>query len=427
MFINNQKRSAEPGVHSSGSSNGPAAKIPASGEDISWVMAMYRELITEGLQAALRPPSSPSPARTTSARTTSARRTPETVATLLDEFYGQMEYHMGWRRPDLTHAISPSGKLLRPTLVLLACDLAKAETIDLSGASGASSASGGEAARLDYVRRIIPAAVAIELVHNFSLIHDDIEDSDEERHHRPTLWKLFGIPQAINTGDGLFALARMSLWRLEEADIPASLTLHLADLLDRTCVELCEGQFLDMRYEGRSDISEAMYLDMIGRKTAALMSCATEFGACLGAPDDTALQAHFARFGRALGIAFQLRDDLLGIWEAEHLGKTSAGDLRRKKMSLPVIHALQTADATDRLRLLGMMTSASPISDDDIGEALAILNRTGARTRIGRALARQGAIARTALREGVIARSTPLDTRAYRAFETMLEFVLATR
>jgi geranylgeranyl diphosphate synthase type I len=332
-----------------------------------------------------------------------------------------MEYHMGWRRPDLSHAISGSGKLLRPTLVLLAYDLARAETSDLSGTSG------GEAARLDDVRRAIPAAVAIELVHNFSLIHDDIEDSDEERHHRPTLWKLFGIPQAINAGDGMFALARMSLWRLPEADFPASLILHLADLLDRTCVELCEGQFLDMRYEARSDISEAMYLDMIGRKTAALMSCATEFGACLGAPDDTALQAHFARFGRALGIAFQLRDDLLGIWEAEHLGKTSAGDLRRKKMSLPVIHALQTADSTDRLRLEGLMTDASPISEDDIAEALAILNRTGARTRIGRELAKQGAIARTALREAVMARSAPPETTVYRALETMLEFVLATR
>jgi geranylgeranyl diphosphate synthase, type I len=424
MFINYYKRSAEPGVRSSGPSDGPAGSSRAGGEDITWVLAMYRELITEGLHAALKPPSSRSPAPTTA-----VRRTPETEATLLNEFYGQMEYHMGWRRPDLTHAISQSGKLLRPTLVLLACDLALAQT-DLSGASVASvasGASGGEASRLDYVRRTIPAAVAIELVQNFSLIHDDIEDSDEERHHRPTLWKLFGIPQAINTGDGLFALARMSLWQLEEAGIKPQLILHLADLLDRTCVELCEGQFLDMRYEGRSDISEAMYLDMIGRKTAALMSCATEFGACLGAPDDTGLQAQFARFGRALGIAFQLRDDLLGIWEAEQLGKTMAGDLRRKKMSLPVIHALQTADAADRLRLLGMMTGAEPLSDDDIGEALAILNRTGARTRISRALAKQGAIARTALRGGVITRSTPLDTRAYRALEALLEFVLATR
>jgi geranylgeranyl diphosphate synthase, type I len=269
--------------------------------------------------------------------------------------------------------------------------------------------------------------VTIELVHNFSLIHDDIEDSDEERHHRPTLWKLFGIAQAINTGDGLFALARMSLWQLEEAGIKPELILRLADLLDRTCVELCEGQFLDMRYEGRSDISEAMYLDMIGRKTAALMSCATAFGACLGAPDDTALQGHFARFGTALGIAFQLRDDLLGIWEAEQLGKTMAGDLRRKKMSLPVIHALQMADSTDRLRLLGMMTGSGPLSDDDIDEALAILNRSGARTRIGRALAKQGAIARTALREAFMMSATPPDTKAYRALEALLEFVLATR
>jgi geranylgeranyl diphosphate synthase, type I len=424
MFINNDKRSAEPGVRSRRSSDGRAGNSRAGVEDITWVLAMYREWIIEGLHAALQPLSSRSPAPATA-----VRRTPETVATLLDEFYGQMEYHMGWRRPDLTHSISPSGKLLRPTLVLLACDLAMTQT-DLSGVSGvfsASDTSGGEASRLDYVRRTIPAAVAIELVHNFSLVHDDIEDSDEERHHRPTLWKLFGVPQAINTGDGLFALARMSLWQLEESGFKPELILHLADLLDRTCVELCEGQFLDMRYEGRSDISEAMYLDMIGRKTAALMSCATEFGACLGAPDDAGLQAHFARFGRALGIAFQLRDDLLGIWEAEQLGKSMAGDLRRKKMSLPVIHALQTADSTDRLRLVGTMTSAEPLSDDDISEALAILNRTGARNRVSRALAKQGAIAKTALRGGVETRSAPLESRAYRALEALLEFVLATR
>jgi geranylgeranyl diphosphate synthase type I len=327
---------------------------------------------------------------------------------------------MGWRRPDLTAATSPSGKLLRPTLVLLACDLAMAQADPLG-------ATAGEAARLDYARRIVPAAVTIELVHNFSLIHDDIEDSDEERHHRPTMWKLWGVPQAINTGDGMFSLARMSLWRLEEAGINGSLILHLADLLDRTCVELCEGQFLDMRYEGRSDISEAMYLDMIGRKTAALMSCATAFGACLGAPGDSDLQSHFARFGRALGIAFQLRDDLLGIWEAEQLGKTVAGDLRRKKMSLPVIHALQTADADERLRLQALMTSAPPLGDDDIGEALAILNRTGARARIGKELAKQGAIAGTALREGVMMSSSARDLQSYRAFEALLEFVLATR
>src|SRR5215469_17288308 len=242
MSINNQKRSGQRGFRSSRSTSGPAGSTAPGEHDITWVLAMYRELITEGLQAAVQPPSS-----RPSTGTTATRRTPEAVAALLDEFYAQIEYHMGWRRPDLTAATSPSGKLLRPTLVLLACDLAMAQA-DPYGAAGAS------AARLDYLRRIVPAAVTIELVHNFSLIHDDIEDSDEERHHRPTLWKLFGVPQAINTGDGLFALARMSLWRLQEAGIPASLILHLADLLDRTCVELCEGQFLDMRYEGRSDV-----------------------------------------------------------------------------------------------------------------------------------------------------------------------------
>ncbi len=381
---------------------GPAGGSPES--DIGWVLPEYRELIAEGLRAAV-----------TAISAHGAQD--EAVAGPLEEFYGQIEYHLGWRRPDLTPAASYApGKLLRPTLVLLAYELAASQ-------AGLTH----ESDRMDRLRCITPAAVTIELVHNFSLIHDDIEDGDEERRHRATLWRLWGIPQAINTGDGLFALARMGLWQLSGSGIDASLVLHMAHLLDQTCVELCEGQFLDMRYEGRSDISAEMYLDMIGRKTAALMSCATEFGACLGAPDDADLQTHFARFGRALGIAFQLRDDLLGIWEAEQLGKTNAGDLRRKKMSLPVIHALQAAGPTDRATLLRIMTGADPVPEEDIGEALAILDRSGARVRIATALAEQGAIARASLDEGVRRNAKLPPHQAYRACEALLDFVLATR
>jgi geranylgeranyl diphosphate synthase type I len=336
-----------------------------------------------------------------------------TVQHLLGEFYGQIEYHLGWRQPDLTPATEDSGKLLRPTLVLVSCDLA-------AGYAGYSSAE-----RENLLVRIAPAAACIELVHNFSLIHDDIEDSDEERRHRPTVWKLWGVPQAINTGDGLFALARMGLWQLAGRGIESQVVIHLASLLDLVCVELCEGQFLDMRYEGRRDISEAMYLDMIGRKTAALMACATEFGACLGFPANAELQAQLARFGRALGIAFQLRDDLLGIWEAESLGKTVAGDLRRKKMSLPVIHALHSGTPADRATLRRIMRKDGSLSEDDIGQALAILDRTGARRRIRGALEDQGRIARAALEDSASS-TEAYGTPAYLALASLLDFVLAT-
>ncbi len=367
------------------------------------VLEPYRELVTRSLRQALEQPQS---------QESKACGEPA-VEALLQEFYGQMEYHLGWRDSDLTPARRGSGKMLRPTLLLLSADLA-------AGHIGL-----GQAERQDLLGRIGPAAACLEFVHNFSLIHDDIEDGDEERHHRATVWKVWGIPQAINTGDGLFALARMGLWQLVDVGISAPVVIHLAALLDQVCLELCEGQHLDMRFEGRQDISEAMYLDMISRKTAALMAGATEFGACLGAPQATELQAELARFGRALGIAFQLRDDLLGIWAAGQLGKTDAGDLRRKKMSLPVIHAVQTADDTDRATLTRIMDTTGPTSEEDIGLALAILERTGARSRIRTALEEQGAIARSIL-EDVVGEAGVEGNESYRALATLLDFLLAT-
>jgi geranylgeranyl diphosphate synthase type I len=382
----------------------------ATAMTIDMVLARYRDLLRDGLRDAVQ-------------RAGAAIPRADAVAGLLDDFYAQIEYHLGWRLPDLTPttpATAHTGKLLRPALVLFSCDLA-------AGHAGLDAA-----ARADLLRRIVPAAVCIELVHNFSLIHDDIEDGDEERHHYPTLWKLWGVSQAINTGDGLFSLARMGLWQLADAGIDARIIVQLASLLDRTCLELCEGQYLDMRYEGWREITVPMYLEMIGRKTAALMACATGFGALLAAPDDIALHQHLASFGRALGIAFQLRDDLLGVWEAEWLGKTAAGDLRRKKMSLPVIHALETAAAADRATLERIYATDDAASETEIAEVLAILDRTGARARVRTTLREQGAIAHVALREAAGAhasptKDTPKDTPddAYLALATLLDFVLA--
>ena len=303
----------------------------------------------------------------------------------LDTYYGQMEYHLGWRAPDLTPVAAHPGKLLRPTLLLLGCELA-------IGAAG-----GDIHARAAAVTRALPAAMAVELVHNFSLIHDDIEDHDEARRHRPTLWRLWGQPQAINTGDGMFALARLTLAGLLDTGTDPALVCRLAALLDRTCLHLCEGQHLDMSYEGRHDVTTSMYLAMIERKTAALMACALEMGARLGGAEEP-LAARLGACGLALGLGFQLRDDLLGIWAASRvLGKTDDGDLRRKKMSLPVIHALEHASADDRAGLLAIYAAPGPASDDQIAAALAILARTGARARVRDALCDQCARARAAL------------------------------
>jgi geranylgeranyl diphosphate synthase, type I len=370
--------------------------------DVEAVLNRYRPLVAEALREAL-----------TAARAS----TPPAPAALplLDELYAQIEYHFGWREADLRPAAYSMGKLLRPTLLLLCCELA------------AGQARGDERACEEAVQRAMPAALAVELIHNFSLIHDDIEDGDEARHHRPTLWKLWGVPQAINTGDGVFALGRMELLRLVERGVPAALVVELAVALDRTCLALCEGQFLDMRFEGRRDVSAARYLEMIARKTAALMACPCWMGGRLGAPDDRALAERLESFGQALGIAFQLRDDLLGIWQAQALGKTASGDLRRKKMTLPVIAALEAATDADCAALLEIYSEPGAASEEQIVLALAILERTGARERARTALREQCEAARSALAAaaGAIPGATPTAHDAYQALATLLGFVAA--
>src|SRR5579864_831542 len=192
----------------------------------------------------------------------------------LQPYYGQMEYHLGWVNADFSPATGFTGKLLRPTLLLLAYEAAGAWGLAGEAEEGITPSA--------YLRRAMPAAVAVELTHNFTLIHDDIEDGDTERHHRSTLWKLWGIPQAINTGDGLFALSRLALWGVLDEGVDSSIAIRLGELLDHTSLTVSEGQYLDISFEGRQDISVAMYVDMISRKTAALMSCAAEMGALLG-------------------------------------------------------------------------------------------------------------------------------------------------
>lgn len=335
-------------------------------------LTRYVGPITEGLRRAL-------------AQHRPVSETDSPADRLLDTFYGQMEYHFGWRDESLRPAEANPGKLVRPTLLLLACELAAARVSDAADETHQT------------VLRALPAAVAIELVHNFSLIHDDIEDSDQVRRHRATLWRLWGQPQAINTGDGMFALARLALLDLMSNGVPAPMVVHVSGLLDETCVRLCEGQHLDMRFEGSQDVTIEMYHAMIQRKTAALIACALEMGAYLGGASDVVAR-QLAECGMSLGLAFQLRDDLLGIWAPRAmLGKEAAGDLRRKKMSLPVIHALQHAAPADRARLLAIYAAEGPATADQVAVALEILERTGARERVLHALREQSDRARASL------------------------------
>ena len=332
----------------------------------------------------------------------------------LATFYGQIRYHLGWAHADLSPIEENPGrflgKFLRPTLLLLAHQACLPDQPD-------SAPAGQPPYRLE---QILPAAVAVELVHNFSLIHDDIEDGDPLRHHRPTLWKLWGQPQAINTGDGLFCIARLALWELAQSGVDAQTILTLARLLDSASLLLCEGQHLDMSFERQREISVSLYLAMIGRKTAALMQCATEMGARLATTNADQI-TQLAAFGRSLGLAFQLRDDLLGVWAAEtDLGKTPAGDIRRKKMSLPIIVALEQAMPVDQARLHAIYAEEGPASDAQVAETLAIFAACDTRRRCQKQLAAAISAARQALE--VIAWRTP-GAQARHELNALLDFL----
>ena len=227
-------------------------------------------------------------------------------------------------------------------------------------------------------RRALPGAAAVELGHNFSLVHDDIEDGDTERRHRPTLWKRHGIPQAINTGDTLFSLSRIALHRLTDLGFSDAKVLRLMRLYDETCLALCEGQYIDIATsESDALMSVDGYFDMIGRKTAALISASIEAGALL-ATDDENVIARYRGFGWALGLAFQLNDDLLGIWGAEETTGKEPSDVANRKKTLPVIYAMEHAGPEDRERLRALYARPEPTADE-VAEIVEILERVGAR------------------------------------------------
>jgi len=263
--------------------------------------------------------------------------------------YEMCRYHLG------LDGSGSTGKRLRPLLGLLAY----------------ASITGDH-------RRALPGAAAVELGHNFSLVHDDIEDDDRERRHRPTLWAKYGIPQAINTGDMLFSLSRIALHRLSDLGFPDRTVLRLMRLYDETCVALCEGQYLDIWMAGRDDgLSVELYFDMIGRKTAALIAGAIEAGAVL-ATDDEDVIARFRAFGWDLGIAFQLNDDLLGIWGPEVATGKEPTDVPHKKKTLPVIYAFEHATPEDRQRLVALYANGS-LDGEHVTGIVEILERAGAR------------------------------------------------
>jgi geranylgeranyl diphosphate synthase type I len=265
--------------------------------------------------------------------------------------YEMVRYQLGW-----SESGGPSlGKCLRPALCLFACE-----------------AVGGDP------RQALPVAVAIELLHNFSLIHDDIEDGDEMRHHRPTVWRVYGRDEAITAGLALWSLSYKTLMSASEGGVPDERLLAARRIVSDACEEMIEGQHLDISFEQRSDVTLAEYGEMIGRKTGALFAASLEAGALLGGvPEDDC--PNFAAFGRQLGLAFQIRDDILGIWgEGSATGKPVGADVARRKKSLPVVQAFQQVVGPDR-DILRTVYAKDVIDEEDIDSVLDVLQRWNVR------------------------------------------------
>jgi len=263
--------------------------------------------------------------------------------------YEMMRYHLGWVDEHGNPIRGSPGKALRSTLCLLACE-----------------AVGGS------WYKALPAAAGMELMHNFSLIHDDIQDDDRERRHRPTVWSIWGKPQAINAGDALATIAGLSLLGLAQRGIPAGKQLLTHKLMYEACLTTIEGQYLDISYESRFDIQVSDYLEMTERKTAALIARSLEVGALLGSDDEAVIQG-LSRFGWNLGLAFQVRDDILGIWGDEgKTGKPWGSDIRHKKKSLPIAYALETAKGKARTELVDIYQE-EVIDDEGVRAILGIL------------------------------------------------------
>jgi geranylgeranyl diphosphate synthase type I len=254
--------------------------------------------------------------------------------------YEMLRYHLGWVDDKGNVLPASTGKALRPTLCLLASEA-------VAGAH----------------EKALPAAAAIELLHNFSLIHDDIQDDDRERRHRPTVWTIWGKPQAINAGTAMWVVASLTMMRLASRGVPIEKQIHALSILDESCLRLIEGQYLDISFESHMDVGVADYLEMVEGKTATLIASSVEMGALLGTDDEQIIRA-LRNFGRNLGFAFQIRDDILGIWgDEEKTGKPVGSDIRRKKKSYPIVYAWENAQGQAKTELMKIYQSA--VVDDN--------------------------------------------------------------
>ena len=292
--------------------------------EIPNVLSRYRPIIDQGLKGALDKNSNFS--------------------------YVMMRYYMGWSDVSGNSVTAETGKYLRPSLCLLSAESTGTDPI-----------------------KALPTAVSLELIHNFSLIHDDIQDKDEVRHHRKTLWAEWGIPKALMTGDLMYVLANQYI--LDSSLVNDAYVIS-SNLLNDACLKMIEGQYLDLHYEGQFDLSIDDYLAMVSRKTGALLRCSVDSGVLLG-DCAVAQKKHLSKAASALGYAFQIRDDILGTWgDQNSTGKPVGADIRRKKNALPMVHLMNHLDQTSRQNVMTLMKSDN-LDRNDVQQVLSHMGSAG--------------------------------------------------
>ncbi|HXW76197.1 MAG TPA: polyprenyl synthetase family protein [Candidatus Eremiobacteraceae bacterium] len=256
--------------------------------------------------------------------------------------HAQIAFHLGY---DGERTVT-RGKRLRPRLV-----------------AAAARACGGP------IDATLAACTAVELLHNYSLIHDDIEDGDRMRHGRTTVWAEFGMPHGVNAGDAVGALAQLALAPVAAtlgADVAMAMALDLAD----ANLRMCEGQALDLHFESGASVGVDGYLEMISGKTAALFACAGSLGARAARASAAEIE-RCADVGRLFGIAFQIGDDADGIWgDAHHTGKSTQSDLSRRKKSYPIVWAMERDPSGAGRAVAEAYARPSAVVDDATVDAL---------------------------------------------------------
>lgn len=303
-------------------------------------------------------------------------------------------FSLGWSTAAGTPVPGAQGKGVRQALTVLCAEAA--------GAPGEAAVAG---------------AVAVELVHTFSLLHDDIMDGDETRRQRQTVWKAYGTGPAVLAGDALFALAVETL-----AEAGTAYGTAAVRQLTRALSDLVRGQAEDLLFEtrpwtGPDAVRRSEYLSMAEQKTGALLGCAAALGAVFAGADDATVGA-MTRAGRHLGVAFQAVDDLLGVWgDPGVTGKPVHNDLRRAKKTLPVVAALEAGDRAAR-ELAALLTGPDPLDDTALRRAAALVEAAGGRTAALEAARRHLSVAETCLD------SVPLAPAAVGEIRSLLPFLI---